>query len=47
MNNMEDMKKIIRDIADEPDKVRKGLADPLRDDFNKEFPVTEIKPTAK
>jgi hypothetical protein len=44
MNNMDDMKKIIRDIADEPDKVRDGLAGPLRDDFNKAFPVTEIKP---
>ena len=45
MNNMEDMKKIIRDIADEPDKMRNGLAGTLRDDFNKAFPVTEIKPT--
>jgi len=44
MNNLEDMKKIIRDIANEPDKVRNGLAGPLRDDFNKAFPVTEIKP---
>ena len=44
MNNMEDMKKIIRDIADDPDKVRNGLAGPLRDDFNKAFPATEIKP---
>jgi hypothetical protein len=44
MNNLEDMKKIIRDIADEPDKVRNSLAGPLRDDFNKAFPVTEIKP---
>jgi hypothetical protein len=45
MNNLEDMKKIIRDIADEPDKVRNGLTGPLRDDFNKAFPVAEIKPT--
>jgi hypothetical protein len=44
MNNMDDMKKIIRDIADEPDKVRNGLAGPLRDDFNKAFPIREIKP---
>jgi len=44
MNNMEDMKKIIADIANEPDKVRNGLAGPLRDDFNKAFPVAEIKP---
>jgi len=44
MNNMDDMKKIIRDIADEPDKVRNGLTGPLRDDFNKAFPITEIKP---
>ena len=44
MHNMEDTKKIIRDIADEPDKVRNGLAGPLRDEFNKAFPVTEIKP---
>jgi hypothetical protein len=36
--NLEDTKKIIRDIADEPDKVRNGLAGPLRDDFNKAFP---------
>jgi len=44
IHNLEDTKKIIRDIADEPDKVRNGLAGPLRDDFNKAFPVTEIKP---
>ena len=44
MNNMDDMKKIIRDIADEPDKVRNGLAGPLRDDFDKTFPIREIKP---
>ena len=43
-NNMDDMKKIIRDIADEPDKVRNGLTGPLRDDFNKAFPVREMKP---
>jgi hypothetical protein len=42
-NNMDDMKKIIRDIADDPDKVRNGLAGPLQDDFTKAFPVTEIK----
>ncbi len=47
MNNLEDMKKIIRDITDEPDKVRNGLTGPLRDDFNKAFPVTEIKPAEK
>ncbi len=41
---LNDMKKIIRDIADEPDKVRYGLAGPLRDDFSKAFPATEIKP---
>jgi hypothetical protein len=45
MNNLEDMKKIIRDIADEPDKVRNGLTGPLRDDSTKAFPVAEIKPT--
>ena len=44
INNLEDTKKIIRDIADEPDKVRYGLAGPLRDDFSKVFPATEIKP---
>jgi hypothetical protein len=44
MNNLEDTKKMIRDIADEPDKVRNGLTGPLRDDFNKAFPATEIKP---
>jgi hypothetical protein len=44
MHSPEDMKKIIRDIDDEPDKVRNGLAGPLRDDFNKAFPITEIKP---
>jgi hypothetical protein len=44
INNLEDLKKIIRDIADEPDKVRNGLASPLRDDFNRAFPVKEIKP---
>jgi hypothetical protein len=44
MHNLEDTKKIIRDITDEPDKVRNGLTGPLRDDFNKAFPVTEIKP---
>ena len=43
-NNMDNMKKIIQDIVEEPDKVRNGLAGPLRDDFNKAFPVTEIKP---
>lgn len=43
MNNLEDMKKIIWDIADEPDKVRNGLAGPLRDDFNKTFPATVIE----
>ena len=44
IHNLEDTKKIIRDIADEPDKVRNGLTGPLRDDFNKAFPATEIKP---
>jgi len=44
MNNLEDTKKIIRDIADEPDKVRNGLAGPLRDEFSKAFPAAEIKP---
>jgi hypothetical protein len=44
IHNLEDTKKIIRDIADEPDKVRNGLTGPLRDDFNRAFPVTEIKP---
>jgi hypothetical protein len=43
-HNLEDMKKVIRDITDEPDKVRNGLAVLLRDDFNRAFPVTEIKP---
>jgi len=47
MNNLEDLKKIIRDIADDPDKVRNGLTGPLRDDFNKAFPVAEIKPAEK
>jgi hypothetical protein len=42
--NLEDTKKIIRDIADEPDKVRNGLTGPLRDDFNRTFPAKEIKP---
>jgi hypothetical protein len=44
MNNLEDMKKIIRDIDEDPDKLRNSLAGPLRDDFNKAFPVAEIKP---
>jgi len=43
-HNLEDTKKMIRDIADDPDKVRNGLDGPLRDDFNKAFPATEIKP---
>lgn len=43
-NNMDNMRKIIRDIVDEPDKVRNSLAGPLQDDFNEAFPVTEIKP---
>ncbi len=43
LHNLEDMKKIIRDIADEPDKVRNGLADTQRDNFNKAFPAMEIK----
>jgi hypothetical protein len=43
INNLEDLKKIIRDIADEPDKVRNGLAGPLRDDFNKAFPAMETE----
>ena len=42
--NMEDMRKIIRDVADEPDRVRKGLTGPLRDDFDRVFPVAEGKP---
>ncbi len=46
-HNMEDLKKIIRDIADEPDKVRNGLAGPLRDDFNKAFPAVVIKPAGE
>lgn len=47
MNNLEDLKKIIRDIADDPDKVRNGLTGPLRDDFNRAFPAAEIKPAEK
>ncbi|MBN2438629.1 MAG: hypothetical protein JXL20_08515 [Deltaproteobacteria bacterium] len=43
IHNLEDLKKIIRDIDDEPDKVRDGLTGPLRDDFNRVFPPTEIK----
>ena len=43
-SNMGDTKKIIRDIADEPDRVRNGLAGQLRDDFDKAFPAREIKP---
>ncbi|MHB9099883.1 MAG: hypothetical protein ACYC5X_18925 [Syntrophales bacterium] len=36
--NMDAMRKIIRDVADEPDKVRNGLAGGLRDEFDKAFP---------
>ncbi|MBW2544939.1 MAG: hypothetical protein JRD43_05640 [Deltaproteobacteria bacterium] len=43
-NNLEDMKKIIRDIANDPHKVREALAGQLMSDFNKVFPVMEIKP---
>ncbi|MHB8908039.1 MAG: hypothetical protein ACYDAA_04085 [Syntrophales bacterium] len=43
-SNMGDTKKIIRDLADEPDRVRNGLAGQLRDDFDKAFPAREIKP---
>jgi len=38
MHNLEDTKKIIRDIAVEPDNVRKGLTGSLRDDFDRAFP---------
>jgi hypothetical protein len=38
------MKKIIRNIDNYPDKMKNDLAGPLRDDFNKAFPVTEINP---
>jgi hypothetical protein len=40
-NNLEDMKKIIRDIANDPDKVREVLTGPLLDDFNAVFPIKE------
>lgn len=43
-SNMGDTKKIIRDLADEPDRVRNGLAGQLREDFDKAFPIREIKP---
>ena len=43
-NNLEDVKKIIRDIANDPHKVRNALAGQLMSDFNKVFPVMEIKP---
>jgi hypothetical protein len=46
-NNLEDMKKIIRELADEPDKLRNRLTGSLRDDFDKAFPIAEIKPAEK
>jgi hypothetical protein len=45
--NMDDMKKIIRDVADGPDQMRNSLAGPLRDDFDRAFPAAEIKPAAE
>lgn len=42
-SNMGDMKKIIRDVAEEPDRVRNGLAGQLREDFDKAFPIRETK----
>jgi len=44
-NNLEDMKKIIKDIVNDPDKVRKILTGRLLDDFNKVFPGGGIKQT--
>jgi len=44
-NNLEDMKKIIEDIVNDPDKVRKILTGRLLDDFNKAFPVEGIRLT--
>ncbi|MBW2558715.1 MAG: hypothetical protein JRD69_07805 [Deltaproteobacteria bacterium] len=41
-NNLEDMKKIIRDIANDPNKVREALTGQLLSDFNKVFPEMEI-----
>jgi len=43
-NNLKDMKKIIRDIAHNPHKVRDTLAGRLLNDFNSVFPVMETKP---
>lgn len=43
-NNLKDMKKIIRDIAHDPHKVRDTLAGRLLNDFNSVFPVMETKP---
>ena len=37
-NNMADTKKIIADIAGDPDKVRNSLTGSLRDDFDRAFP---------
>jgi hypothetical protein len=44
-NNLEDMKKIIKDIVNDPDKVRKILTGRLLDDFNEVFPVEGIRLT--
>jgi hypothetical protein len=44
-NNLEDMKKIIKDIVNDPEKVRKILTGPLLDDFNKVFTGGGIKRT--
>jgi hypothetical protein len=44
-NNLEDMKKIIKDIVNDPNKVRKILTGRLLDDFNKVFPGGGIKQT--
>lgn len=41
-SNLEDTKTIIRDISVEPDKIRRGLKGPLRDDFDRAFPPARI-----
>jgi len=43
-NNLKDMKKIIQDIVNDPQKVRGALAGQLLSDFDTVFSVTEVKP---
>ncbi|MDD5723898.1 MAG: hypothetical protein PHY29_09225 [Syntrophales bacterium] len=43
-NNLKNMKKIIEDIANEPQKIRNALTGQLLNDFDEVFPVTEITP---